>query len=1242
MKFSGSGIAAVVGPNGCGKSNLSDAISWVLGEQSAKTLRGGRMEDVIFAGTRDKKALGMASVTMTLVPDQAALAASQLPVSPPETDDNPTTVDVSQNGTDSHSFETNSAMRQAPQHVSQAARTAERSGEITITRRLYRSGESEYLINSKQARLRDIQDLFLGTGLGPESYAIIEQGRIGQILSNKPQDRRSLVEEAAGVTKFKTRKRLAEAKLESAKQNLSRVFDILEEVTRQANSLKRQAAKTKRYGELKAEATGHLRQLLAAKFQMLEREMTKIAIELNLASAELQSVQAAIQEGENAQERVVGIFYANEGELTEARKRLADLKLEAERTRGRLEYQTKQIEQITQAIRSGWLESEVVTRQQAERSAELETQTTELAELEREFAAAQEDLSAKASERQGAHTRVAEAEKGLETSRRNVLRLLGESSALKNRITQAETHLFSADRDVQRSRSEEQQSQADLTRIEQAKKQLSEQLVARQTNLVSVQEQRKTVESELQQSKARLDESRTVLDRLKTEFSRMKARKDSLEEVIQHRSYTTETVKRLFTAVERGKTDSFQPIGVMADFLEVDPQLEKATEEFLHEELEYVVVRNWSEGERGIDLMRGDLNGRGTFLVEDAGENSASATEVPQPLVENGTLTKLADALRWTNGLSQMPVEQLPRIANSYVTSERAVARELATEYPHCWFLTTDGLHYHGQAVSGGKKSGAGPLALKRELRDILKLEEARQAELKTAQEELNGLEREIATLTEELDHLRLRQQAEEKDVLALDHEARKLAEDFGRAQSRMSRARLELDRIARERVQLEEGVSRDRQALAECEESRAAEEGSLEAVREQLSGLQAELSRLTEEHAARRADLAGIEERRRSLSGNRSRLEAQVRDLINRRAHLTAENERLDAEKAHLLTSNSELEAKTGELQIAMSDAEETVSSLAQREAELRGQLASAEEDLKRLRATAQVHQEKRSERQVDLARAESQLKHLEETCNQELNTTLADLSENVEEALDESGLEAIESKYGEVRRKIEALGPVNPTALEEFEEAQQRQEFLSAQRQDLLDSIRDTEKAIHEIDTESRKRFSEAFQAINANFKEMFATLFGGGIGEMRLTDEENLAESGIDIVASPPGKRLQSVLLLSGGEKALTAMALLMSIFQYTPSPFCILDEIDAPLDEPNIERLTRLLKEMSEETQFIVITHAKRTMEAAQSLYGVTMQEPGISKLVSVRFKPEAEAESSRSKLIQKQQLAGTTA
>jgi len=1195
MKFNGSGIAAVVGPNGCGKSNLSDAISWVLGEQSAKSLRGARMEDVIFAGTRERKPLGMAAVTMTLVPDLRAIVDA--PETLLATDDQ---IAVAPNKTD-------------------ALKAAERTGEITITRRLYRSGESEYLINGKLARLRDIQDLFFGTGLGPESYAIIEQGRIGQILSNKPQDRRAVVEEAAGITKFKTRKRLAEAKLESAKGNLSRVFDILEEVTRQVNSLKRQAAKTKRYGELKEEATAYLRQVLAAKFLTFERESAKIAIELNLASAELGAAQLAIAEREAEQTTVLESSYATEQELTGARKLLADLHLETERVRGRLEYQAKQVEQIDGRLRSGEHEAQVLEKQQGERTGELDGQTAEWQGLESECEAARQQLDAKSAERQGAQSRLSEQERSLESARQGVLRLLGESSALKNRITQMEAQLVSADRDRERAQSEEQQSNADLGRIEQVKRQLSQRLAARQTELVSVTDQRQGVEQELGQKRAALSENRQALERLRTEFSRVKARKDSLEEVLQHRSYTTETVKRLFTAVESGKARDLRPLGVLADFLEVDPQVEKATEEFLHDELEYVVVRDWADAERGIELMRSDLNGRATFLVEGAGDGTEDTSELPQLAAESGIVTKLTDAIRFTNGLSNLPLKTLPRISNCYVVNERALGQELATQFPHCWFLTADGVNYHGRAVSGGKKTGAGPLALKRELREMSRLEETKQRELTAAQAQVSELERAISNLTEHLEHLRGKQQAQEKDVLALDHESRKSAEELQRVQTRLSRARLELDRLSKDRVSVDEKLAGDRAALAQAEQVRAEQERALEGAREELTGLQAELARAAEEHATLRANLASLEERRRSLASNRARLEAQVQELARRRDHLEHEMQRLIGERAHFLVSNAELDTKSAELLASVSAADAEVKALAEREAELRSRLAATEEELKRLRAEAHVTQERRSGLQVGLARAESGIKHLEETCQNELDIPLAQLIENVETVADEQTLADLDGKYAEARRKIEALGPVNAQALEEFEEAQQRQDFLSVQRQDLLDSIRDTEKAIHEIDNESRKRFVEAFHAINQNFREMFKVLFGGGLGEMRLTDEENLAESGIEIVASPPGKKLQSVLLLSGGEKSLTAMALLMGIFQYAPSPFCILDEVDAPLDEPNIQRLTKLLEQMAEQTQFIVITHAKRTMEAAQALYGVTMQEPGVSKLVSVKFK-----------------------
>jgi chromosome segregation protein len=1220
MKFSGSGIAAVVGPNGCGKSNLSDAISWVLGEQSAKSLRGARMEDVIFAGTREKKPLSMASVTMTLVPDEASLTpappiATEHENRAPEGATPEIVPDVEQNGNGTH------AHGNVPK--AEVVKAAERRGEITITRRLYRSGESEYLVNGKISRLRDIQDLFFGTGLGPESYAIIEQGRIGQILSNKPQDRRNVIEEAAGITRFKAKKRLAEAKLESAKQNLARVFDILEEVNRQVNSLKRQASKTRRYSELKAEATGYLRQVLGAKFQILERETARLAIELNLATTELQAAQTAIAEHERDQSQVMEQSLSTEQASAEARKILGELNLEAERARSKLEYQLRQIQQMEQRLTANEQESAALAAQRGERAREIESQIAAVEAIDNELRSAREELAVRADERQRAQSRLAEQERGLEASRQMVLRQLGESSSLKNRITHLEAQLASSDRDTARARADEQQSEADLTRIQKQKAQISEQLAARQTELVSVADHRKEIEEQLRDSRSRVGEARHLVEKVRGEFSRVKARRDSLDEIIQHRSYTTETVKRLFTAVERGKAADLKPVGVLADFLEVDPKIERAVEEFLHDELEYVVVREWAAAERGIELMRGDLNGRATFLVESAGEIAADPADFPRCPETRQDLTKLTDSLRLTNGLTKLPLQFLPRIEQCFVVADRELAQRLAVEYPHCWFLAADGVSYHGHSVSGGKKTGAGPLGLKRELREVTLLESAKEKELTAAQIALKDLEQTISSLNERLETLRSQQQAQEKTVLALDHETRKLGEEFQRVGNRLSHARLELDRVSRDRVKLTEQLDRDRLALEKAEAARSEQEAALEGAREELKDLQAQLSRTNEEHASMRANLASLEERQRSTAGHRARLENQLRDLMNRQAHLEEERKRIAAEREHFVSSNTELEKKREQLTGDIATLQQRSSELGAQETALRSRLAEIDEKLKQLRQAGQAALERRSELQVAMARAESDLRHLQETCEKELETTLPELTQGLETIPDEAGIASLDEKYVEVRRKIEALGPVNPQAVEELEEAEGRQEFLNAQRQDLLDSIRDTEKAIHEIDGESRKRFGEAFRAINANFKNMFTTLFGGGTGEMRLTDEDNIGESGIDIVASPPGKRLQSVLLLSGGEKSLTAMALLMGIFQYTPSPFCVLDEVDAPLDEPNTERLNRLIREMAEETQFIVITHSKRTMEAAQSLYGVTMQEPGVSKLVSVKFRNDEE-------------------
>jgi len=467
-------------------------------------------------------------------------------------------------------------------------------------------------------------------------------------------------------------------------------------------------------------------------------------------------------------------------------------------------------------------------------------------------------------------------------------------------------------------------------------------------------------------------------------------------------------------------------------------------------------------------------------------------------------------------------------------------------------------------------------------------------------------------------------QQAREKDRVALEHEMRKLADDTNRVNSRLSVARLELDRLKRDAERSQEQRERSQQAVEQKEELREQRQQELEDQRQFLEKLEVEAAALGEDHSALRAELAGLEERHRGERTAMGRLEAQHKEGKARLAQIASDIERLGVHRASLLANNIELDKKLAALAEQALQTEAAVNRLAAQEARMREGLAAADEELKQLRMKVEEAYQGRSQIEVELVKRQAELKYLDETSRKELNCPVQELASGEEAVPDADAIAEAERLYEEVRARIEALGPVNAQAMEEYQEAQQRQDFLSAQRQDLLDSIRDTEKAIADIDLVSRNKFAEAFERINENFRAAFQTLFGGGTGEMRLTDETNLADSGIDIVASPPGKKLQNVLLLSGGEKALAAVALLMAIFRYQPSPFCILDEVDAPLDESNVDRFTRMIQSMSRHTQFILITHNKRTMEIAQVMYGVTMEEAGVSKLVSVRF-DEAERE-----------------
>ncbi len=1201
MSFTGGGVAAVVGPNGCGKSNVSDAINWVLGEQSAKSMRGDRMMDVIFNGTSNRKPTGMAEVTLTMLdPDyvEPDLAEKEAPEAETESQ---------------------------PELLTIAPHRKTKSREVVVTRRLFRSGESEYLLNGHICRLRDIQELFMGTGLGPNSYAIIEQGRIGQILSSKPYDRRALVEEAAGVTRFKTKRRLAEAKLEASKQNLNRVNDILEEVTRQVNSLKRQASKAKRYGEMREEWRGQLRVVYLSR----NAEMSKLAQEAEGEHAaiveSLKAHAASVETLEQEQFNLSRVRYQKEDELRRGREALAALDLEVDRARNRIVFQESQIAEIEVRLTEAAAQAEQAAGRLSALEAERTTSVETLAAAQAELAGSRQAETQLQEELAAAEAELKARQTDLESARALLLLTIGEVSELKNQLAHVEEYAAGLGR--QQERGERDRAAAEQEE-EQARKRRSELLGMmsdQQLELESVATRRVNLEARLAELAVETAATQQDLTTHRDEHAGVKARRDSLDQILSHRAYTADTVQQLLA--EGGR---FRPLGLLADYLEVDKAYEHQVEDFLKDELEYVVVSGWDAASAGLGLLRAGA-GRATFLVhppKDAAIPWEASHSLP-PMDSSKVLGCLMDRIRLNNGFAASTAALLPRLKNCYLVDSPETGRQLAAAHPEYYFLAPDGECFHGYTVTGGQRTNAGPLALKREMREL----SPRVAELgsliEAASAKLRALEEESKHGRAELESLRARQVEQEKLAAGSDQELRQIAQQLQRTGERLSVAALEIERIQQEHSRSDEHASGIRLELDARAIRRTETEGLMTSLNAAMQEWTAKRSATAQSLGEARSRAAALEERGRAATTALDRLDQTIEAERNQRAEIerqsiagVAEMERLRGDCAALA------------LRIEQSAAERAAAEAANvaLETELeagRARMSAIEEEIKGARVELDQVRERKSVVEVSQARLESDRAHLAETCRADMSATLEELAIEPVELLEGEALEAAEEQSRAMRERLEQMGPVNMMALEEYQEASVRYEFLNTQQTDLLDSIRDTQQAIQEIDQVSRKQFEEAFEAINANFTETFRTLFGGGYGAMRLTGDEDApaaagagvkaSEAGIDLVVQPPGKRLQNVLLLSGGEKALTALALLLAVFRYQPSPFCILDEVDAPLDETNIGRFTELVQKMSLTTQFIIITHSKKTMEAAPVLYGVTMPEPGVSRLVSVRFR-----------------------
>ncbi len=1261
LRFQGDGIAAIVGPNGCGKSNISDAISWVLGEQSARLLRGVHMQDVIFAGTRDRKPTGMAEVSLTLVDpevygdfaepeieiqddmpddwDEAALRADRTAdvehhseeVRPGQSDEE---VQASADGfptlpADSAGGSENQDASTPAQQVVLKIRRRKfkrtfKAGEIQITRRLFRSGESEYLLNAKLCRLRDIQDIFMGTGLGPESYAIIEQGRIGQILSSKPTDRRAIIEEAAGITKYKSRKRLAEARLEDAKLNLARINDIFDEVTRQMNSLKRQASKAERYAKLRDEMRDKLRIVLASKFAQLDAEATSLEQQLTEIAEEIHGRTEAVQEMEGELAGRTQRGYAIEREGQDNREKLNSLALDLDRAAARRRTNEERCAELD--ARSAGAQAEIAnTEEQLGRlQQEIETDRATLQSASADVASAQQELQQRQQEASAAASSLVEIEQQQEQRRNAILQAVSTVSAVRNRITQAEERIATLDREFQRLSDETSTANQQLESFGGQRGQLGLEFESASQRVNALAEQITGTRQQLEEKRTAEADAKRHLDSLRGQYASMMGKRGSLEAVIAEHGYATESVRKLFTSgsLQGGRA----PAGVLADFLEVEGRYEHVVDDFLRDELNYIVVKSWDAADEGLRLLRTDVDGRATFLVhpEDSqAKFSFNFDEVANHVTHSDAVVPLKNCIRVLDGFGKSLEVILPKLGNGYIVPDPEVGRNLALENPDAFFLSQSGECFHNVTVTGGKQRSQGPLSMKRELRDVL----LQMGEVERAMGEketcIAALGREITELTGLLQRLEDEKRESERQAMISEHTLRQLESEMGRVRERLSTYEAELRRVHEERGERENFITTQLGELFQYEEQQRTLEAEMQAAQSSLESLRQRRDEAAQLSSQALANVATLEERRRGAMLAVQRIEAMLTEVSAHLAKLKSQLEAAAAEKQQRESENVRLAEQVVEWTSEREVAQQRDRELQDELQAVRLRIVELEEALKSAREALDAARDRRGDLSAEQARVKSDIQHMAETCVQELSLQHDELM--ADESLPRLAGEELATEdgvYRDMRTRLDNMGPVNMMALEEYKETAQRHEFLETQRQDLLQSIENTQNTIKEIDTISRQKFEEAFNIINENFAKTFSKLFGGGQGFMKLTDLENSMESGIDVVASPPGKKLQNVLLLSGGEKALTALALLVGIFQYQPSPFCILDEVDAPLDEANVGRFTELIREMSVQTQFIIITHSKKTMSMAPVMYGVTMQEPGVSKLVSVRFHEES--------------------
>jgi chromosome segregation protein len=1206
-------ITAVVGPNGCGKSNIVDAIRWVMGEQSAKHLRGRAMEDVIFNGSESRGPAGIAEVSLTF--DTGSLASDATPGGVPWGAVGPS--------------------------------------EVVVTRRLYRGGESEYLLGGVPCRLRDIVEFFLGTGVGSKAYAIIEQGRIGFIVSSRPEDRRALIDEAAGITKYKAKKKVAERRMEATRQHLLRVSDVIGEIETRLRSLKLQAQKAARYKrykielkdlELWAAAQKHLGLLAEQKYLVAARadiesqhrdESAALAVEETVVEAERLTVSQELAEMSVAKDELFALD--NRAQLSAQRSEhyqdeSATLLVRAEHNRKESEGLVARAAQNREAL--GAVESEVVGfDEEAElRARALDETERTCADARGELATTRRELDQSVAEVASARIRIARLESDVESAR-------VRAQDLVHRLE-----------DVQR---DESLSQEQIERLTAEAAEVDRRVEELRTHAATLAEKKATAEGLVSSLRADVTRGEIELETLREEAHRRRSRLESLVEIQQRYESFQRGVRAIMQRVRETKAEPASDVvepslswtsqgvrGLVADIVQPPPELETALEAVLGERLGNIIVESHEVGVEAIDYLKQRSEGRSSFIPL-ALRSAPRAGTVVYDASGGASMETAGEAIpvpvEWPSGdgvrgpmLELIGFDQHYDRVAAYLLGDVVVVEDLRRAL-ELWrqthtqktLVTLDGEVIDPQGVvTGGSReaAAAGVLSQKREIREL------EQVVARLDQDYQSTLQRHVSN-----------KQALANAVSALDE----AVADMRRDESELAASGKDADRVARERTQAEarriqlastienlrssaaQNQTRLEQASAQVvveQEAESERAVAAEALRARVGSLAEKVDGLLGELSTVKVAAVQAGERRRMARENMERLQREIADHETRRADLEKE---VSADLLRAESLRHEAEQLRQEASVLQSELAERSRAYAERQAaveERSGLLARRDAELKAARANVAHLAQEIGALDLRCQQAALRLESLDEQVVQRypevrrISTVVADFHLR--------GLcgEVEEGRMRELRGLVERMGDVNLTAIEESEELQQRYDFLTTQKADLESAMSRLETAIDKINRASRRRFREVFDAINAKFQEVFPNLFGGGKAHLALTDESDMLETGVEIIANPPGKKmLQNIELLSGGEKALTAVSLLFAIFLVKPSPFCVLDEVDAPLDEANVGRFNHAVREMTGESQFIIVTHNQRTMEIADKLCGITMEESGVSKLVAVNLR-----------------------